>query len=363
MLIETSNRFILKGEICNHFGHEVLYAHLRFSTLEAMFDIDYEVQRQLDVNRRQEIRHFIIESITSGMPLYFSPFVFSARGQIVQRGQDFELTPGSKLYLLDGMHRSKALSSAITFLMSESETLEKLQQHDNLRKYQTYIHSLKNYPITLQIYLNLTKQQERQAFSDLNSRRREAHSGLLLKYDQRDTYNQLTRTVASHLQNRLDIEMDASRIGTNSASITSLTLMKKCLLALFEGIVGEKKVDPKLKLDGPQYAESATAFFESWVSLFPKNMHNRKKYVCGLAGIQISLAQTVFLLTIQHNISYLEAIRRLQKLKNICTWHITDTLFAHMYNKNKKVLERHSSSTSIRKTTMNFLNVLNDWEG
>lgn len=358
MSVEASQKFSFKGELCQHFGHDVLYTQMRFSTLEAIFEIDYEVQRQLDFARRQEIRNFIVEAIMNGMPLYFSPFVFSARGQIEQQGDEFVLTPGSKLYILDGMHRSKALSSAINFLMSELESLERFAQHDELRKYQSYIHSLKNYPITLQIYLNLNTQQERQAFSDQNSRRREAHSGQLLKFDQRDTYNQFTRKVANALQHQLDIEMNASRIGIHSSSVTSLTTMKKCLLALFEGVVGGNQQHTKPIIQETQYKEIAQAFFEAWLQLFPKQMHNRQKYACGHSGIQIALAQTVFLLTRQHGITHLQAIERLKQLSNICTWDIDHPMFAHLYSPTKKTIERASTSTAIKKTTMQFIDAL-----
>ena len=360
VMIDTSTKISFKGVQCNHFGHDVLYTHLRFSTLEAIFDIDYEVQRQLDIGRRQEIKRFILDAITNGMPLYFNPFIFSDRGQIHQHGDEFILAPGSKLYIIDGQHRSMALSSAINYLKNELEALERFQQHDELRKIQSYIHSLRNYPITLQIYLNLSTKEEQQLFTDVNSTRREAHSGLLLKYDQRDAYNQLTRQVALKLQDKMDIEMNASRLRQDSASITSLTTMKKCLLALFEGIVFDKKQHPNWHLDEQSIEQVGTVFFEKWLKLFPRQMNNRNKYACGLAGVQIALAQTVFMLTRLHNISHLEAIERLQQLNHICSWQITDPLFAHMYNSKKKALERHSSSTMVKRTTKRFLDALNE---
>lgn len=49
----------LNGTIYNQFGKDVLVTQIRFGTLEAIFEIDHEVQRQLDPARRAEIRNFI----------------------------------------------------------------------------------------------------------------------------------------------------------------------------------------------------------------------------------------------------------------------------------------------------------------
>lgn len=105
-----------------------------------------------------------------------------------------------------------------------------------------------SYPVSLQIYLGLSQQEERQLFSDTNTERKEAHSGLQLKYDQRDKYRQLTRSTALALREKMDIEMEASRLTKYNTSITSLTTMRRCLIALFEGVLTEKKVNLTLEI-------------------------------------------------------------------------------------------------------------------
>lgn len=55
---------------------------MRYATLSSYFEIDPEVQRQLDPWRRAEIRDFLIDCLEKGMPFYFSPFIFSTRKQI-----------------------------------------------------------------------------------------------------------------------------------------------------------------------------------------------------------------------------------------------------------------------------------------
>lgn len=71
----------IMGSSYNQFGKKVLATQLRYATLEAIFEVDEEVQRKLDPKRRVEIREFIIQSLEEGRDIYFSPFVFSARGR------------------------------------------------------------------------------------------------------------------------------------------------------------------------------------------------------------------------------------------------------------------------------------------
>ena len=350
----------MSGSIYNQFGKEVLATQMRFGTLEAMFEIDHEVQRQLDPARRAEIRNFIVDSVEKGKHFFFSPFIFSSRDNIREVEGGFELEPGSKVYIIDGQHRSSALSSAISQLKTRKEAAEESGDYAEAEKVQGYIEQLVSYPIAMQVYLDLTQQEERQLFSDTNTERREAHSGLLMKYDQRDQYIQLTRTVAECLKDKMDIEMEASRLTMHSASITSLTTMRKCLIALFEGVLTVKTGDPYPRNCKPSEVPAiALRFFESWTDLFPRKMADRNRYVVGLTGIQIALAYTVYLLMREHSIKHMEAIMMLGLLKKRCTWQHDDPLFKHMYNPVTGQIRSHSTSTSVKKTSLEFLSAIN----
>src|SRR5690606_19302631 len=115
---------VMSGTSYSQFGKEVLCTQVRFSMLEAMFEIDHEVQRQLDPRKRREIRDFILQSLEREEPFYFSPFIYSSRGHIQEIDEGFTLKPGSKIYVLDGQHRSAALASALSTLKTRKEAAE-----------------------------------------------------------------------------------------------------------------------------------------------------------------------------------------------------------------------------------------------
>ena len=67
----------------------------------------------------------------------------------------------------------------------------------------------------------------------------------------------------------MEIEDKLSRISMSNSALTSLTIMRRCLLALFDGnlTVSTKRV----KLGGLSSEEAVTigtAFFETWLTIF-----------------------------------------------------------------------------------------------
>lgn len=342
----------------NQFGKDVLITQLGFSVLEAMFEVDPEVQRKLDPQRRSEIRDFILKSVDKD-DFYFSPFVFSARGAISKVDNGWALTPGCKLYILDGMHRSAGLSSAISHLKSKKELAEETNRFDLAEKYQESLDKIRSYPVSMQIYLSLSQQEERQLFTDINTERRDAHVGVIMQYDQRDIFTKITRNVAKELSKKIEIEQKLSRLSNQSSAVTSLSIMRKCLLAMFEGDLSAKWDEPSHRyIHSNDMEEAAMKFFEMWASILPKRPADRKQFVSGISGVQISLAYAVLLLVKKHNISHLEAIQKLNNLKKVCTWKHTDPLFTHLYDSSTKRIKNHSRTTSIAKTAFEFVLII-----
>ncbi len=348
----------IRGFGYTQFGKKALSAQMRYSTLEAIFEVDEEVQRKLDPKRRVEIREFIIRSLEAGEDFYFSPFVFSARGAITEAADGWELAPGSKLYIIDGQHRNASISSAISHLKSRKESAEETGQTEEAKVLQTHIEKLKEYPVAMQVYLNLTRQEERQLFTDINTERREANIGQVMRYDKRDEYTELTRNTAKQLQDLFEIEQNLSRTSLHSSALTSLATMRKSIIALFEGIVTVKNGPPYIRCSPNEVEETAAEFFRIWPQIFPKQSADRIKYVSGYSGIQIALAYCANQLTRTHNISYKEAIHELKKLKHKCSWKHADPMFSHLYDVSTSRIKGHSSTRKIQQTALEFKKII-----
>lgn len=355
--IQTS----IKGVVYEQFGHSVAAVQMPMSMLRSLFKVDAEVQRELSPSRRKEIRDFIIRSLEKNAPFYFSSFVFSARGKMKVDGDTLYIAPGEYLYVLDGFHRCSGLISAIHYLETEADIAEELQKHKEAKKLRGFVEALQNYPVSMQIYLDLSIKEEKQAFTDNNHERKEIQSGQILQYDQRDEYSRLTMQVAEQLKEQMEIELISTRLTEKSSAVTNLTVMKRCLIALFEGIITQKTGQPYYRncnpKDVPMIAEH---FFKSLHAAFPKEMSDRKKYVIGLSGIQIALAYLFFYVVRELRISHLEAMQHIHILKKHCTFQHDDPLFDFMYDPTKKQLKNHSTTTAINHLMFAFLEILHN---
>jgi DNA sulfur modification protein DndB len=362
-LLGNEARTRLKGDICNQFGKKVLTTQISFKLLKALFEVDHEVQRELDSRKRRLIKDFILDNLENQQPFFFSPFVFSARGGLIDTGDGWEIEPNSKLYILDGQHRSQALASAMTTLEVKLEMAEEEENFTYANEKREMIRALENFPVSMQVFFNLDCSSERQLFTDMNTERKDAHSGLIIKYDQRDSYAQLTREVIRQLKNDIDIEENKSRVTVHSTAVTSSSIIRRCLIALFEGILTVKTGKPYFRNCRPdEVTEIAVSFFKTWPQIFPKDMYDRNHYVSGLTGVQISLAYTVFLLTRERKLKHKDAIEKLLYLENFCTWRHNDPLFQHLYDSSSGRIRHHSSSTSISKLALTFNKIISEQE-
>lgn len=344
----------LKGKVFNQFGREVLVTQIPFMYLETLFEIDELVQRKLDIRKRNQIAEFILDAVTEDT-FYFSPFIFSARGAIETEGDKWIVTPGSKLYILDGQHRASGLSVAMKKLEMKIFELESRNKTEiEIRKKKNQLERLKNYPISMQVYLNIEQVEERQLFTDINMERKDVHGGLIVKYDQRDPYAVMSKEIANELSNYFEIEYTNSRITAASSALTSLTIIRRCLLILFEGQTQLKENHHAFKsLKLKDAKEIASAFFKMWLEIFPKQASDRERYVSGYTGIHLALAYSVFLLTRNGRMAYIEAIESLKKIS--CSWKHDDPMFEKYYHAEKKRTYNLSSSGSIHYVSYEFI--------
>ncbi len=349
---------IINGKGYHQFGKKVLITQVGFSTIEAILEVDRESCGKVEPQQRAEMREFILQAL-KGKDLYFPPFIFSARGALKHGSQGWSLDQGSKLYILDGKYRASAMSSALSHLHSQLEKAEESGKNKKALKIQGYIEKLKTYPVAMQIYLNLTPREERNFISDIHLQQRSACTGWVIQFDRRDGYAELTRILAGKLENEFEIEQELSRLTDQNSAVTSLAVMRKCLAALFEGNLSVKQRAANIQeCQMNEFITISLEFFETWNQLFPKLMANRRRYVTGLSGIQIALANTIYSLTKKYSITHLEAIRLLKPLKQLCTWKHNDPLFIHLYDSAAKRIKYHSTITAIQQTTMNFLKII-----
>lgn len=350
-------KIYLDGVSYNQFGHDIFFTQLKLKTFLALFDVDSNVQRELDPKRKLEIRAFILDNLEQERDFQFTSFVFTGRNQLKQDEQGYYIEEGAKLYISDGQHRSLALEDAYTFLKSSLSSAISVKNEEKITITRKRIATLENFVVSMQIYKNLDIKQERQLFSDLNTERKEAHPGLLLQYDHRDVYSTITRELAQKLQGKFEVEMKAARVVNGSSALTTLVMMKRCIVALIDGLYFQNTNKNTLPYPQQEVEQIAEAFFLKWLQIFPKKAHRRTQYVTGLTGIQVALALTVHHLTKEHRLSYPDAIEALNHLQQ-CSWQHNDPIFQFLFSDEKQSIVGHSNTYAIRRIKDRFVKMI-----
>ncbi|MCM3585006.1 hypothetical protein M3182_04500 [Mesobacillus maritimus] len=338
------------------FGNKVLVTQSDFASLKSVFEIDFNLHRNIDSERILIIRDWILTSVEQGQPLQIPPFLFSARGNCRVENEKWELKPDRKLFILDGEHTILAIAAAIQYFDRRKLQAEKKFKWREAKKVEHMAQALKTVPIGIQIYLDLSDEEEKKLMVDIKTDRRQLQSGVVMLNDQRNEYIILTRKMAKTLGQHMEIESKRSRLTDDSSSLTTLSIMYKCSVAMWEGDLNATENVSRKLVKAPYVMEGPTiAFYQTWLQLFPSHAYNREKFVSGLAVIQIALAYTVYLLNKDYHLSHQDAINKLKLLKPVCTWEHNDDLFGHLYDHSTGRIKNISKKTTIKQTANQFI--------
>jgi DNA sulfur modification protein DndB len=342
--------------VFNQFWKNVIFTQMGFGTLRALCEMNLPLYWEIDKDTVIAERDWFLAHVENKSRISLAPFTFSARNCEIVNKENWALHPNGKLVILTGQEKIMGLAAAVQFLQDKKDYAIKEKKPRMVKQVEQALERLTTIPIFMQIYFDLSIEEERMLYEVFHSERRCVHAGVRMQYDQRCEFAVLTRRVAERIEECMEIEQKLSRMMDQSTALTSLSIMHKCTLALWEGDLGGKTVKASNTLLPTATLEKRTEeFYKVWLELFPDRAWNRQEYVSGLAGIQIALAYTVFLLTKEHKLSHRKAIQKLRILKSTCTWSHHDPLFTHLFDLTTGRIKNHSKKCYIQKTARKFL--------
>lgn len=340
----------------NQFGKDVLLIQMGLSNLLSICEMDLPLYWKIDKESIIAERDWFLTQVENKSVILLAPFIFSSRGCLIVSQNQWDLLPDEKLFILMGQERMLGLASAVQFLQAKKDAAEQEQKPRKVRRVEQELERLTTLSISMQIYLDLSLEEEKKLYHDLNVERRSVHSGGKMKYDHRSEFAVLTRRVAERIEEFMEVEQQLSRLMDQSSALTSLSVMHKCTLAMWEGDLDGKALQASNRLlPSETIVELSEEFYKAWQELFPVKASHRQQYVSGLSGIQIALAYTVYLLTKEQKLPHRKAIQKLTTLKSLCTWKHHDPLFSHLFDTTTGRIKNHSQKGSIKKTARKFL--------
>jgi len=331
----------------------IMTTQIKVSDLLRVYRIDPSVNRDLNYNRLPKLTEYI-NSFDLEQGIYLPAIVCSLRESPTKyynkEDRTLEVPFGVKLVVLDGQHRIKSLER---FLGNNSI--------DNERK-----KVISNSQLTLQLYFNLSQQDERVLFSDINSHSKKVSMSLVTKYDTREIMNELVSdlyNVSQPLQS-LQIEFEKSRLVRpgNRSLFTSVRLIRFLNHLLFgkrEINQQEKKI---IKDNYDDVLSFLDKFFLNYTEVLPSEPGNVLNYVLGHEPLQNAIGLYLNKTIITNEDGKVQGVenweREVLKLKNV-NWSVNwEGWQSYMYSSRPNTPNEYLAF--IERSDKKLLNVLED---
>ncbi|UTR06985.1 DGQHR domain-containing protein [Alkalihalobacillus sp. LMS6] len=282
--VKNRNYLAFQAQYSKQFYSNVITFQAKAKDILNFLNIDREVQRDLDPSKITSLTKYIRHGL-SGNDIYFSPLIFSARGNGKFECEEFKLTLNEKLTILDGQHRIQAFKVLRERLEGQDEFFEEYNK-------------LIEFPLTVQIYENLNITQERQLFSDINSNSSPISKTLMLAYGEGGLYGSLVREV---IERHPAIPYDSFEVRARSTTKKLMTLgtLKMISTTLNDGRINES--DGAFKINKVNY-ENYKCRVEKYLTLLikyaPEGKLNRERFVilnpAVLSGIALFINQNMY---------------------------------------------------------------------
>ncbi|MED3813413.1 DNA sulfur modification protein DndB [Priestia megaterium] len=274
-----NNYLTLKGIKARQFTHNVISIQCTVNDILKFLEIKREVQREVDHKKISSIKKYIQYGL-DGNDIYFPPLIFSARNQGLydEEVYEYKLSLDERLIILDGQHRIEAFKQL-------KRTLEARNDNINLEK-------VNDFPLTIQIYEDLTLDQERQLFTDINSNASVVNNSLLIMYKEGDLYARLVREIV-YKHPTIPEDLFETRLrNTRSKLMTAYTLYLVAL-ALNDGAYNRDQRKTINENNFPTYKQNTEDFLTLLRKYAPVDAFDRDKYAIFYPNVMIAIAKYV----------------------------------------------------------------------
>jgi DNA sulfur modification protein DndB len=282
----STNYLTMFGVKGNQFGQEVISLQCSVDYILKFLEVDKSVQRDMLEKQVSSISKYIQYGL-DGNDIYFPPLIFSARGKGLfnPATNKFSIGTSDSMVILDGQHRIKAFEGV-------KKRIELSDDPEDERK----LEYIKNFPFTIQVFTNLTLEQERQLFTDVNTKSSPVSNTLLIMYKDNDLCSKLVKDVIySHPYISSD-KFEVRSKTTKSKLMTASTLYN-LVLTLNDGVIITKGGISKLNEGNYDlYKENIEEFLTLLLKYAPDQCLDRSKYIIVNPNVLRGIAKAVFLL-------------------------------------------------------------------
>ncbi|WP_311083606.1 DNA sulfur modification protein DndB [Paenibacillus polymyxa] len=282
-IIGQSNFLTFKALRGNQFGKNIMSFQCTAEQVLKFIAIDSEVQRDIIDQHVAEIQQYIQYGI-DGHNIYFPPLIFSARGNgnYDNEKKEYKLHFNEKLVLLDGQHRMKAFEMIVKRLEIRDDEFsrEKLK-------------FIRNFPLTLQVFTHLSIDEEKQLFTDVNTKSSKANNSLLIMYKNHSLCGELTKDIIFNHPTISSELFEVRAKYTRTKFMTAATLYN-IIITLNEGLIHTELLKSKITQENyDEYKKNTERFLDLLIKVAPYNTFNRSQFVIYIPKVLSGIAYFV----------------------------------------------------------------------
>lgn len=283
-LVSSPHYLSFKATKGSQFGQNVITLQCTADQLIKFFLIDKSVQRTLDEIHVSNIQKYIQFGL-DGNDIYFPPLLFSSRGlgEYNDDEKKYYLKLDDRLVVLDGQHRLKAFEMIIKRL----ETRKDEASREQLKR-------ISKFPLTIQIFTDLTKKQERQLFTDINTKASKVSNTLLLMYSRESLSTDLIKEII-HEHPTVPEDIFETRARSTRTKVMTAATLNNLIIALNEGRLNTAMTEIKVnKKDYTLYRDRTNEFLRCLVKYAPGDGNDRDKYFIYVPSNLYGMAYFIF---------------------------------------------------------------------
>lgn len=331
---------LLKGEISliPNFTSEadrkaMLTTEISIKELLDVYKVDSTVNRDIRYDGILKLERYL-DQINTNMGIYIPAIILSYEGEDpTHEGNEFLFKNNRSFVVLDGQHRIKAIEAYINKV-------------NNKKK----INSILESNITVQIYFNLSKEEKKQLFIEINGKARKVSHNVSVQYDDRNPVNSLISDLIKDKRsplNRMGVEQKKSRIvRPGNTNWISMVRLSRFISYLILGSGSSESIKSR-KLINNQY-EQLFHFLQQYFifleSALPPEPGNVSESILGHEAIQNAIAVVCHNYIVERKgeqITFKSNWKQFIEMFEYIDWDINSSIFKnHLYlsaGKNKYI--------------------------
>lgn len=257
----------------------IMTSEIRIEELLEVYKIDQTVNRDIRYDKISQIENYI-NQIDSELGIYLPAIILSYEGEDPYPENNEYLFEKTRSFLvLDGQHRIKALENFI----------KKEKDEHKVRK-------ILDSKITIQVYFNLTQQEKRQLFIEINGNSKRVSQNVSVSFDDRNPMNSLVTDLLKNKSSnpilKMGVEQKLSKIvrPSNKNWISMIRLSRFVSFVLLGTQEPSKSNKTIIKKQYEEIYYFLQQYFILLATALPDEPGNVRKNILGHEAIQNTIA-------------------------------------------------------------------------